>query len=97
MTDGWRKGIPLLRRPLGSPHYAAELYLQRLADHGLIGPMGRRRNPYDNAKAESVMKTLEVEEVYPMDFEAFEEIAEHLPHFIDEVTTNAGSIRRSAI
>ena len=26
--------------------------------------MGRRGNPYDNAKAESFMKTLKVEEVY---------------------------------
>ena len=36
--------------------------------------MGRRGNPYDNAKAESFMKTLNVE-VY----------AASLPRFIDEV------------
>jgi transposase InsO family protein len=34
--------------------------------HGLIGSMGRRGNPYDNAKAERFMKTLKVEAVYPM-------------------------------
>jgi transposase InsO family protein len=33
--------------------------------------MGRRGNPYDNAKAESFMKTLKVEAVYPMAFETF--------------------------
>ena len=30
--------------------------------------MGRRGNPYDNAKAESFMKTLKVEAVYLMDY-----------------------------
>lgn len=33
--------------------------------------MGRRGNPYDNAKAESFMKTLKVEAVYLMDYETF--------------------------
>jgi putative transposase len=65
--------------------YAAEIYRQLLADQGLIGSMGRRGNPYDNAKAESFMKTLKVEAVYPMAFETFEDVAEHLPCFIEEV------------
>jgi putative transposase len=33
--------------------YAAEKYRELLAEHGLRGSMGRRGNPYDNAKAES--------------------------------------------
>jgi putative transposase len=41
-----------LRRPLESAQYASELYRSLLAEHGLIGSMGRRGNPYDNAKAE---------------------------------------------
>jgi len=44
--------------------------------------MGRRGNPYDNAMAESLMKTLKVEGVYPMAFETHEDVAEHLPRFI---------------
>lgn len=46
--------------------------------------MSRRGNPYDNAKAESFMKTLKIEAVYPMAFERFEDVAGHLPQFIEE-------------
>lgn len=47
--------------------------------------MSRRGNPYDNAKAESFMKTLKVEAVYPMAFETFDDVAMTLPHFIDDI------------
>ena len=38
--------------------------------------MGRRGNPYDNAKAESFMKTMKVEAIYPMAYETFTDVAE---------------------
>jgi putative transposase len=65
--------------------YAAEDYRAELAKHGIRGSMGRRGNPYDNAKAESFMKTLKVEEVYLMEYETFEDVAASLPRFIEDV------------
>ena len=67
-----RSAIDKRRPPPGCVHhtdrgsqYAAGHYRQALAKNGLVGSMGRRGNPYDNAKAESFMKTLKVEAVYP--------------------------------
>src|SRR5258705_4861005 len=68
-TPGWalaalRAAIAARRPPPGCIHhsdrgsqYASEDYRAELAKHGLKGSMGRRGNPYDNAKAESFMKT----------------------------------------
>jgi putative transposase len=68
------------RPPAGCVHhsdrdeqYAAEKCRLLIAEHGLVGSMGRRGNPYDNTKAESFMKTLKV--VYETEYASFEVVA----------------------
>ena len=87
----------MLRRPLESAQYAAERYRGLLATHGLVGSMGRRGNPYDNAKAESFMKTLKVEAVYLAAYETFEDVTADLPGSSTRSTIRRGCTQRSAI
>jgi putative transposase len=87
-----RAAIADRRPPAGCIHhsdrgsqYAAKDYRMLLERHGLMGSMSRRGNPYDNAQAESFMKTLKYEEIYMRDYETFEHVVAQLPHFIDAV------------
>lgn len=65
--------------------YAAAPHRRILKRWVFVGSMSRRGNPYDNAQAESFMKTLKVEAVYVGDYEIFEDVAADLPHFIENV------------
>ena len=56
-----------------------------MSEHGFIGSMSRRGNPYDNPQAESFMKTLKVEAVYLNEYESYDDVAVDLPRFIDDV------------
>jgi len=63
--------------------YAADDYIEILEEHKFIISMSRKGNPYDNAQAESFMKTLKVEEVYVSEYRTFTEVQERIGEFIE--------------
>ena len=67
--------------------YACADYLTLLADHGVQPSMSRVGNPYDNAKAESFMKTLKQEQVRGRDWRDLEALRSDLTNFL-EITYN---------
>ncbi len=65
--------------------YAAHAYTELLTAHGIQISMSRRANPYDNAQAESFMKTLKYEEVHINDYETLEEARASIGQFLETV------------
>jgi len=65
--------------------YACADYTVLLASHGIRGSMSRTGNPYDNAYAESFIKTLKCEEVYRNQYRSLEEAAASIGEFIEQV------------
>lgn len=65
--------------------YASEGYTQLLKQHGILISMSRRGNVYDNAMAESFMKTLKYEEVYCNDFRDLEEALPSMKQFLEKI------------
>jgi len=65
--------------------YAADEYVKRLSELGIKISMSRRGNVYDNAFAESFMKTLKVEEVYMNEYETYQDVYENIERFIEKV------------
>jgi transposase InsO family protein len=65
--------------------YASKDYVNCLKNHNILISMSRKGNPYDNAFAESFIKTLKVEEVYLNEYETFEDAYENIWHFIEKV------------
>jgi putative transposase len=65
--------------------YASREYVEHLEEHGIRVSMSRRGNPYDNAYAESFMKTLKYEEVHLNEYDTFKDALENIERFIDRV------------
>lgn len=65
--------------------YACGDYTKILEAHGITASMSRVGNPYDNAKAESFMKTLKAEEVDGRLYFNLKEAKHCIGTFIDEV------------
>jgi transposase InsO family protein len=65
--------------------YACDEYTALLAAHDIQPSMSRIGNPYDNAKAESFMKTLKQEEVDGRSYRDAHQAQELIGSFIEEV------------
>jgi putative transposase len=65
--------------------YASIAYRQRLADRDITISMSRPGNPFDNAKAESFMKTLKTEEINGRAFVDISDARRRINSFIAEV------------
>ena len=65
--------------------YASRAYVELLEAHGAVMSMSRRGNPYDNARAESFMKTLKAEEVALRRYRTLDEARAFIGEFIDEI------------
>jgi putative transposase len=88
-----REALPLVVPPKGSLihhsdrgiQYASNDYRQRLADHDIAVSMSRPGNPFDNAKAESFMKTLKYEELNARSFTSITDARIRIDDFIANI------------
>jgi putative transposase len=65
--------------------YASAAYTELLKERGIRISMSRKGNAYDNAKAESFIKTLKYEEAYLFEYETMAEARSRIKHFLEEV------------
>ena len=65
--------------------YACGDYTALLKAHGIQISMSRRGNPYDNARAESFMKTLKYEEVYLNEYQTLNQARTDIGQFLETV------------
>ena len=65
--------------------YASKDYVALLTEHEILISMSRRGNPYDNAQAESFLKTLKYEEVYRNEYLDFVDAWRRIGKFIENV------------
>ena len=65
--------------------YACADYVGRLQAVGILPSMSRAGCPYDNAMAESFMKTLKTEEIYATTYKDLDDARARIGHFIETV------------
>lgn len=65
--------------------YASSEYTSLLKEHGVKISMSRKGNPYDNAKAESFMKTLKCEQVYLTEYDDLPDARAQIGCFLEAV------------
>jgi putative transposase len=91
-VNALRKALAARGTPPGLVHhsdrgvqYASIEYTNLLTERGIQISMSRRGNPYDNAQAESFMKTLKYEEVYRSEYRDEREVRRGIGRFLEKV------------
>jgi putative transposase len=64
--------------------YASKDYIKELEFYGFQISMSRKGNPFDNAYAESFIKTLKSEEVHLWEYRTMEDAQRRIPYFIED-------------
>ena len=86
IEDRWNENMQgLIHHSDQGVQYASKEYIECLDAHGISISMSVQGNPYDNAFAESFIRTLKYEEVYLNDYETFSDASKNLFRFIDDV------------
>lgn len=80
-----RPGPGLVHHSDRGVQYAAKDYTDQLEAHGIGISMSRRGNVYDNALAESFIKTLKYEEVYRTEYRDLVEAKASMKEFLEKV------------
>ena len=65
--------------------YASHQYVNRLQQKEIQISMSRRGNPYDNAYAESFMKTFKYEEVHTQEYTDYDDAYQNIETFIENI------------
>ena len=65
--------------------YASGDYIEKLKENQIEISMSRKGNPYDNAKAESFMKTLKTEEVYRTEYRDLAHARSCMKQFLEKI------------
>ena len=65
--------------------YCAQEYVELLRSYSVRISMSRTGNPYDNALAESFMRTLKCEEVYLHTYRDRQDALRHIQEFLDDI------------
>jgi len=86
LKNRWTESVTgLIHHSDQGVQYASKDYVDCLRKHNIQISMSRKGNPYDNAFAESFIKTLKCEEVYLNEYETFDDALKNIWHFIEKV------------
>ena len=80
-----RQSVPEIHHSDQGVQYLSNVYLSRLAEHGVEVSVARRGCPWENGYAERLIRTLKEEEVDLNDYDDIHEVRVRIGHFITQV------------